>query len=108
MLRIRIRLDLLDPHHFGKPDPDPHQSEAGFGSWCASKATWDPKLDKSKNSGAVQVQNGAMEDRERSHLRRTYSYNMEPWRTCIPYSSDRDSHHFDKKQDPDSDSASKF
>jgi hypothetical protein len=33
---------------------------------------------------------------------------MEPWRACIPYSSDRDLHHFDKKQDPGSDSTSKL
>ncbi len=58
MLRIRIRLFLLDPHHFGKPDPDhigvkPVPDPVG----CTSKANGDPELDKNLNSGGVEVHN---------------------------------------------------
>jgi hypothetical protein len=46
VLRIRIRMDSL---HFGKPDPDPHQSEMP-----------DPDLHRSSNSEAIKAQNEAM------------------------------------------------
>jgi hypothetical protein len=98
MLRIWIR---LDPHYFGKMDPDPHQSEAGSGSWYASNVKWDLKRDKSHNSKAVRGSKW-MEDRGRSDWRsRGIQYGDVEGLYSV-------SHHFDEKQDPDSRSESKF
>jgi hypothetical protein len=50
-LRIRNR---IDPHYFGKLDPDPHQSE---------------KRDPDPRAGALEAQYGAVEGCGRSHMR---------------------------------------
>ncbi len=68
-----------DPHPCENPDPDmdPHQSKV--------------RITVQLTLGAVEVQNGATKDRERSK-----------WSVDGLYASGTDSHHFEQDPDPDS------
>jgi hypothetical protein len=59
MLHIRIRIQV-DPKHFGKPDPNLHQSEKQDPDLHQSKKP-DQNLHQSEKPGAVEAHNGAME-----------------------------------------------
>jgi hypothetical protein len=69
----------MDPHHFGKPDPDPHWSEKPVTDpHLSQKQSPDPNLSQKRdpdpyqrqNFGVVRAQNGAMRDRGRSQWNR--------------------------------------
>jgi hypothetical protein len=71
----------MDPHHFGKLDPEPYQNEKPESDPHQSQKQ-DPHPHLSQNSGALDAQNGAMKAHPRDVKAKIEAWRLttEPWR----------------------------